>query len=803
MEFAKNKRILLAVSIAGIFILALAAVFIASSNPIVADWITSSDQLTIPAMVAELHARPYEFAGWQLSRSTYLFPDTLSYVISQFIIGNSLLAIPLAALPVLLTWLYLIWKSIHENDSIKPLQALLWTISVGLIIPFALAQSSPDLTQWVLKYYFSFANHFSCLVISIVLLHWSVLSIGNNSRKRLIAISAILVLMSISNRAVWAYYVAPFCVMLLLFLARGSRINWKQVFLLGGVITSALVIGYLGEASFNRITAMPYEISLASIYRRVPLLFSDIYQYAVAKPAIGLFLLCVLFVYSMVLRKLWVDFPRWSRNQLSVLEDTRFLFDFALVVGGLGNVLAAGIAWEELASARYLMFFFFAPMLLIPRVWISLVGMRTQMVSLAFLVTFSAYSVFASDAALDIRVYARKETKDMVACVNSLAGNRGIGGFWIARRLSFLSGGDLRIDQLTPWKTDSRHLLFYWGNNAFSFLRGHPSIDPYDYIIADGLDRAVLDDAFGLPDEKRICGGHEIWSFRDPSHIFPRLFQGNMEPYQRVLMRNSFVTIPAGAFVAAIGSRDGLGRKADLALDSPGFLVYGGYLSLQPGNYRFTVNYSSSGDFMTNRKTLGRFEIVNDLGKAVLGHVEMALEPNQSRATATVNIHLRERANFVEPRVMYYGENLLQVSELSVATGESMSRTIRLRADDTRMHTLVGRKEDRIISSIGKTGVLLYGPYIPMPAGSYRATVHFLGALPIEPIGTVDIAAESGKVVFSQKNIAKPSIKSESGGYKIDVDFELPHPAIDLELRLISKTTDLVKISHYEIFPRP
>ena len=789
-------------SLTGISIFAVITVFIAQSHPVVSAWITSSDQLTIPAFVGELLERPYELAGWQLPRSTYLFPDALSYLLARWAVGDSLLAIPIATVPILLTWLYLVWDSVRAKYGGKRLLPLLWTVAVGLMVPLVASQYSTPLTQWVLMYYFSFANHFSCLVVSVLLLRWSIVWLDGGPRKFLVATGLLLTLVAISNRAVWAYYFAPMGATLLWIVANRSRNSPKRPLLLGIVIVSAMVAGYWGEASVNRITAMPYEVSLASIGRRVPRLFSDVFQYAVAMPQSALFLIFVLSVYCLAIRKLWVAFSHRLRPQLGVQGDTRFLFDFALVVGGLGNILAAGIAWEVIDSSRYLMFFFFAPMLLVPRIWIVPPKMGTLVVGLSLLTALSVYSAFASNAALDLRIYAKRQVREMISCVDAIGGGRGIGGYWTARRFTFLSGNELRIDQLTPWKTDAQHLLFYWGNNALSFLRGHPSIDPYTYVVADGLDRSVLENAFGAPDEKLPCGVHEIWRFHDPSHIFPRLFQGNLQPYQRFLARDSFASIPAGIFLAATGSRDGIGRKADPISDSAGFLLYGGYLSLPHGNYRFTLDYTSSDETKPNVKSLGRFEIASDFGKSVLGKVEMTLKPNRSSGSATVDIHLAEAANAIEPRVAYYGTSSLQLSDLSIARDVGGSKIVRLRADDDRVYTLVGVKDGPFVSSNGRAGVLLYGPYISMPGGFYRATVHFSSEPPADAIGKVDIAAKRGEAVFAEKVIAAANALVEEGGYKVEADFELPYPVDDLELRVFLQTPALVKFSHYEIAPR-
>ena len=714
---ARRELVRRTLSIAAVAIATVIAVLVAQSHPVISAWITNSDQLTIPALVSELVVRPYELAGWQLPRSTFLFPDAFLYWAALSLSGDPLLAIPLATVVILLAWLYLVSESVRSTHALPAWSAVLWTVALGLLIPLAASQYSEALTRWALVYYFSFANHFSCFVVSVLLLRWSIGWLEDGGHRRLVVIGLLLTLMAISNRATWVYYLVPMSATLAWFL---SQRNWKpdrRSLLLAIVVVAAVTVGYFGENALNRITAMPYELSVLSIGHRVPRLFGDIAQFAVATPAVAFFLLVVLGVYVAAIRGLWRT--RAARSVVAIGGDAnaRFLFELALVAGGLGNLLAAGIAWENLGSSRYLTFFFFAPILLIPRLLAPLPAARIAVGGGTALIALCAYAAIVSPQPLDLRRYAQEQVREIASCVDQAGGGRGVGGYWTARRYTFLSNESVRIDQLTPWKTDARQLLFYWGNNALSYLRGHPSIDPYRYIVVDALDRRVLEEAFGKPDEKKVCGSHEIWTFRDPAHIFARLFQGNFHPIQRLLARDSFVNIPAGLFLADVGSREGVGRVADGSLDRQGLLLYGGYLRLGPGNYRFTVNFRSSGEpTSVQGNALGRFEIVSDLGKSVLGRAELSTRPGRHDGTATVDVHLSAQADAIEPRLLYYGTGRLEVSDVSIATNIA-TKALRVRADDNRVHLPLGVKNGELLTSEGHTGPLVYGSSVSMPAG--------------------------------------------------------------------------------------
>src|SRR5450631_2382108 len=100
---------------------------------------------------------------------------------------------------------------------------------------------------------------------------------------------------------------------------------------------------------------------------------------------------------------------------------------------------------------------------------------------------------------------------------------------------------------------------------------------------------------------------------------------------------------------------------------------------------------------------------------------------------------------------MYYGTNPLRLGDLPIARDVGDSKIVRLRADDNRIYTSLGEKDRQAISSNGRVGLLLYGPYMSMPAGLYRATIRFLTKAPADAIGKADIAADRPKLCFQIK----------------------------------------------------
>lgn len=106
-------------------------------------------------------------------------------------------------------------------------------------------------------------------------------------------------------------------------------------------------------------------------------------------------------------------------------------------------------------------------------------------------------------------------------------------------------------------------------------------------------------------------------------------------------------------------------------------------------------------------------------------------------------------------------------------------------ASDARFATLVGKKQATQITSTGQAGVLVYGPYVELPAGSYRlvarGTLSAAKGAPL-PLGALDVAAFKGERVY----VSRPLYGEEQAGEGniAAVTFDLPKAVKDAEFRL-------------------
>lgn len=127
-------------------------------------------------------------------------------------------------------------------------------------------------------------------------------------------------------------------------------------------------------------------------------------------------------------------------------------------------------------------------------------------------------------------------------------------------------------------------------------------------------------------------------------------------------------------------------------------------------------------------------------------------------------------------------------------------------ASDLRFATLVGKRHGPQINSAGQAGFLVFGPYVELPAGSYRLLARgvLTGAAgaPL-PLGVLDVAGYKGTRIY----VSRPLYGDEQAGEGniAAVFFDLPKAVTDVEFRIqitaaasaVFRGYDLSKVSSF------
>jgi len=118
-------------------------------------------------------------------------------------------------------------------------------------------------------------------------------------------------------------------------------------------------------------------------------------------------------------------------------------------------------------------------------------------------------------------------------------------------------------------------------------------------------------------------------------------------------------------------------------------------------------------------------------------------------------------------------------------------------ASNPIVHTQIGVKSnDEWISSDGSEGYLIYGPYISLPAGKYRAELFFSDATSLTGKGRLDVACKCGNVILNAKEIYFDNFRVDG---KIQIEFVSTQMESDVEIRLYCYKKAIVKLYAVDI----
>lgn len=130
---------------------------------------------------------------------------------------------------------------------------------------------------------------------------------------------------------------------------------------------------------------------------------------------------------------------------------------------------------------------------------------------------------------------------------------------------------------------------------------------------------------------------------------------------------------------------------------------------------------------------------------------------------------------------------LPQVEKLQAAMGDIFSNAWPERCQ--RMQTLIGTIDGKWFKSNGSTGMLMYGPYMPLRKGSYKVTLHLrCDPSHIKPnvnIGKCDVMTGMSSEPLTNVDIVNP-ILDEKGHFKVSLSFNLSSTTFGIQFRLIA-----------------
>jgi hypothetical protein len=119
--------------------------------------------------------------------------------------------------------------------------------------------------------------------------------------------------------------------------------------------------------------------------------------------------------------------------------------------------------------------------------------------------------------------------------------------------------------------------------------------------------------------------------------------------------------------------------------------------------------------------------------------------------------------------------------------------------DDARILIVKGVRENGAIRvREDQRGIVIYGPYVPVPSGTYRATLKLLP--PCRGTAVMDVCTNTGGQILGRKIVSAEHDIAEGG---TTIEFCVQEAASDLEVRLSSSGGFAAQIGGLEIVGQP
>lgn len=120
---------------------------------------------------------------------------------------------------------------------------------------------------------------------------------------------------------------------------------------------------------------------------------------------------------------------------------------------------------------------------------------------------------------------------------------------------------------------------------------------------------------------------------------------------------------------------------------------------------------------------------------------------------------------------------------------------LRFWGNDHRLNTQVGRRHRCHIESTGRSGWLVFGPCLRLPAGRYRL-IAFGGHKNLTGTEFIEVCSEGGRQTHSQV-----MLEPDGDAWHVNVQFDLLATASDFEVRLWVNAGSVLRLERIELLP--
>jgi glycosyltransferase involved in cell wall biosynthesis len=236
--------------------------------------------------------------------------------------------------------------------------------------------------------------------------------------------------------------------------------------------------------------------------------------------------------------------------------------------------------------------------------------------------------------------------------------------------------------------------------------------------------------------------------------------------------------------------------KEIVSTGQPGTLLYGPYLDLEPGDYIATI-YGRLNDAGVTPATVS---VSANSGSEKVATLCLERARGNAGEIASLPFNLCSPSQIEVTVDVAAAETDLAITRLNISKADHSPQSERTALKkiayytgrSSALLTEVGQREGDAIHTAGRAGHLIYGPYLKLPAGIYRAEIGgFLDNVGTSPAYAEAVSDTAGCLVRCDLPIATHTSKN---GVVAALDFELKEPSlIEVRLHISSDTKATVR----------
>jgi hypothetical protein len=492
--------------------------------------LTDADLIQLPTMFLDLQVNISNFWGWKLPEAPYYFPDTVIFLLINFLVQHSWWSIAIYSLIQLCILVFILSCLYWELKGRKPEIFLIVFLATILIFTKIYTNIFSHPQGLITPYVYNLSSyiHFGTYISSLACLVGSLNYLRLKKKASLLIVVIISLFTTASDLIFAVYFTIPFIITINV-CSRVNLLAYNKTRYVSCVLFLTSLIAYIFNKYIDPLAATTtVEISLDKIQLSIQTIIDDLLQ----SPLNEQFFLTVAILLPIVYLALFIfKFYKKTKNHNTKNKQDNIIWLVCLfvILGCSCNfftVIFLG-KYTTTAHARYLLFLYYSPILLN----LILLGLKLEKINnkyytsivagilvLLSLITYS--SLFSQDWQPITKIIS---PPDYATCFNLNKPDAGLAGYWQSKPLIVFSQGQLQVatinEQGEPYIFNNNR---YWYSDSWQ----NPGSPPqFHFILMNSLNAQAIVNRYGNPDRVEVCNNSEVWWYNDSQLVYSKLLQ--------------------------------------------------------------------------------------------------------------------------------------------------------------------------------------------------------------------------------------------------------------------------------------